>query len=84
MTSVALKHQIDDQDCTPQRCDMNLGTWVGKGVRIFPRDGEITLVTKNGNYTLKKHATMNLYCGVCGGHKVRVVLRPMVGEVTWW
>ena len=84
MATVALTHYIDEKPCTPQVCDMKLGTWAGAGVRIFPRDGEITVVTAHGNYVLKKHSTMNLYSGVCGGHKVRVVLRPMVGEMTWW
>ena len=48
-------------------------------------DGKgIVLRTSKREYHLSKHATMNIYRGFCLNHKVRVVLKQMVGTLSYW
>ncbi len=48
-------------------------------------DGKgVVVKTPLGEYQLLKHATMNSYMGSCGEHKVRVVLKKMVGTLSYW
>ena len=44
----------------------------------------IQLSTPKGSYLLKKHTNQNYYHGTCGGHKVHVILKKIVGEVLFW
>lgn len=44
----------------------------------------VTLVTPKGSYPLTKHGSLNIYSGICNGHKVHVSLKKVVGEVRFW
>lgn len=46
--------------------------------------GNMELSTPKGSYLLKKHTNQNYYHGTCGGHKVHVILKKIVGEVLFW
>jgi hypothetical protein len=47
-------------------------------------DGRLQVVTRKGRYFLQKHASQNIYLGKCGGHKVHVSLKKVVGEMRYW
>jgi len=44
----------------------------------------IHLHTKKDSYQLAKHSQLNIYMGVCNGHKVHVSLKKVVGELRYW
>ena len=45
---------------------------------------QVEVITKQGVYHLKKHATQNTYMGVCGKTKVHVSLKQVVGTIRYW
>jgi len=44
----------------------------------------VKMKTRKGLYVLKKHPSQNMYTGTCGGCKVHITLKPMVGKVIYW
>ena len=85
--SVKLIHSINGVPATPQNCDMKIGHWYSDGMRLSvnPKDDKnVSLITDKGEYNLIKNVSQNYFCGECNGHKVHVILRPMVGEVIFW
>lgn len=52
--------------------------------RIIKRMGEIQIITPKASYVLKRHTQLNIYQGTCGGHKVHVSLKKIVGELRYW
>lgn len=42
------------------------------------------LETLKGTYVLKKHEVHNNYLGICGGIKVHVSLKRIIGELRYW
>ena len=44
----------------------------------------ITITTPKGVYNLSKHPTLNIYNGVCSGHKVNVSIKKIAGEIRFW
>ena len=55
-----------------------------KKMVVSRRDEDLVLVTKKGRYTLKKHASLNLYQGQCDGIKVHVSLKKIIGKLVAW
>ena len=52
---------------------------VDNSMTCFP-----VLTTPKGEYTLTKHANLNIYQGVINGVKVRLTLKKVVGTLTYW
>lgn len=44
----------------------------------------VKLVTAKGVHTLTKHPTLNIYQGVCAGHKTHIILKKIVGQLIYW
>ena len=42
------------------------------------------LSTPKGEYTLVKHASLNIFQGTINGVKVRLTLKKVVGTLTYW
>lgn len=62
-------------DFTNKDKEISVTEWAnGKGVVIH---------TLRGEYQIAKHPTINAFIGVCSGYKVRVVLKKMVGTLTY-
>jgi hypothetical protein len=49
-----------------------------------PVNGVVTLVTPKGSYALKAHGKLNIFSGICNGHKVHLSLKKIVGEIRFW
>jgi len=54
--------------------------------KVIPSQDEttLTLITPKNTYTLHKHATLNIYGGVCANRKVHISLKKIVGELRFW
>ena len=49
------------------------------------KDGKGVVVnTPLGEYQVPKHTSMNSYIGICGEYKIQIVLKKMVGTLTYW
>ena len=53
-------------------------------VTEYENGAGVVIKTAKGEYQLAKHATMNSYHGQCGGFRVRVTLKKMVGTLSYW
>ena len=57
-----------------------------KSIRVTEYEDEsgVVVTTPKGEYHIPKHDTLNAFFGMCGKYKVRVVLKKMVGTLTYW
>lgn len=60
-------------------------TFTGTGVNVTVQNGvEATVVTKKGEYVLKKHPSLGIYQGELNGFKVHLTHKAWVGQIIYW
>ena len=56
-----------------------------KGVSVIDITPEsVTLMRPHKSYTLKKHKSLNIYCGECNGIKVHFTKKKLVATLIYW
>ena len=91
MTSAKVERSIKLQGLKKDGTAARVGAEVrqfknAKGSVIVKKlpNGNISVTTHKGRYTLVKHPTLNQYHGELAGVKARLTVKKLVAQLTYW